>query len=101
MKCYRRIMGKTGRDRIKNGKIRERLKHESVDKILQKRQLKWFGHVVRMDETRKPRQIMEARTEGRRGRDRPRKVYMDKMEDIARKTGKRIVEMKRMARNRE
>ena len=46
-------------------------------------------------------QIMEARTEGRRGRGRPRKRYKDKTEDIARKTGKGIGEMKRMARNRE
>ena len=34
--------------------------------------------------------IMEARTEGRRGRGRPRKAYMDKIEDIAMKTGKGI-----------
>ena len=74
---------------------------EIVDEILQKRQLKWFGHVVRMDERRKPKQIMEARTEGRRGRGRPRKAYMDKIEDITRKTGKGCGEMKRMARNME
>ena len=49
----------------------------------------------------KPRQIIEARTEGTRGRGRLRKVYMDKIEDIARKTGKGIGEMKRMARNIE
>ena len=58
-------------------------------------------HVVRMGERRKPKQIMEARTEGRRGRGRPRKAYIDNIEDIARKTGKGIGEMKRMARNRE
>ena len=38
-----------------------------------------FGHVIRMDERRKPKQIMEARTKGRRGRGRPRKGYMDKI----------------------
>ena len=101
MKCYRRIMGKARRDRIRNERIREGLKQKSVYEILQKRQLKWFGHVVRKDERRKPKQIMVARTEVRRGRGRPRKAYMDKIEDIARKTGKGIGEMKRMARNRE
>ena len=44
---------------------------------------------------------MEARTIGRQERGRPRKAYMDKIEDIARKTGKGIGEMKRMARDRE
>ena len=68
---------------------------------MQKRQMKWFEHVVRMDERRKSKQIMEARTEGRRGRGRPNKVYMDGIEDIARKTGKGIGEMSWMARNRE
>ena len=38
------------------------------------------------------------RTEGRRRRGRPRIAYMDKIEDIARKTGKRVGETKRMAR---
>ena len=101
MKCYRRIMGKTRRDRIRHERIRDGLKQKSVDEILQKRQLKWFGHVVRMDERRTPRQIMDARMEGRRGRGRPRKLYMDKIEDIARKTGKEVGEMNRMARNKE
>ena len=50
---------------------------------------------------KKTQTMMEARTEGRRGRGRLRKAYMDKIEDIASKTGKGIGEMKRMARNRE
>ena len=41
-----------------------------------------------MDERRKPRQIIEARTEGRQGRGRSKKAYMDKIENIASKTGK-------------
>lgn len=101
MKCYRRIMGKTRRDRIRNDRIREDLKQESVEQKLEKRQLKWFGHVVRMDESRKPKQIMEARVEGIRTRGRPRKGYMDRIEDIGRKRGKGIGEMKRLARTRE
>ena len=40
MKYYRRIMGKTRRDRIRNERIREELKQKSVYEILQKRQLK-------------------------------------------------------------
>ena len=84
MKYYRRIIGKTRR----NERIRERLKQKSVKEFLQKKQLKWFGHVVKMEERRKTKQIMEARMKGRRGRPGPRKGYRDKIEDIARKTGK-------------
>ena len=68
-------MRNTRRDRIRNERIREGLKQKSVDEILQKRQLKLFGHVVRMDERRKSRQRTEAKTEERRDRDRPRKMY--------------------------
>ena len=50
-----RKMGKTRRDRIRNERIREALEQKSVDEILQKRQLKWFGHVVRMEARRKPK----------------------------------------------
>ena len=60
--------------------MREGLTQKSVDEILQKRQLKLFRHVVKMEERRKPREILEARTKGRRGRGRPRKGYMDKIE---------------------
>ena len=47
-------MGKTRRDRIRNERIRYGLKQKSVDEILQKRLLKWFGHVARMDEIENP-----------------------------------------------
>ena len=49
-------------DRCRNATVRER------------RKLRWYGHLVSMAEDRKPRQILEARIEGRRGRGRSRKV---------------------------
>ena len=39
---------------------------------------------------KKPKQIMGVRTEARRARGGPRKGYMDKIEDIARKSGKGV-----------
>ena len=101
MKCYRRIAGKTKRDMIRNERIREGLKQESIGGKLRKRQMKWFGHVLRMDEERKPRQMMEVRTEGRRGRGRPRMSYMDNIENQARERGKGMGELRRMARDRD
>jgi hypothetical protein len=42
-----------------------------------------------MAEGIKPRQILEARIEGKRGRGRPRKVWMDDMKEAAGRRGKR------------
>jgi hypothetical protein len=49
----------------------------------ERRQLRWYGHLVRMAEDRKQRQILEARIEGKRGRGRPRKVWMDNIKETA------------------
>jgi hypothetical protein len=53
MKCFRRIAGKTVRDSIRNERIREDLGQEGIENRLIKRQLKWYGHVVRMRGERK------------------------------------------------
>jgi hypothetical protein len=76
MKCFLWIAGKR-RDRIHNERIREDLGQEGIENRLVKRQLKWYGHVVRMGEERKPKQFLEARPEGRRPRGRPKKSYED------------------------
>jgi hypothetical protein len=78
MKCFRRIARKTRRDRIRNERIREDLEQEGIENRLVKRQLQWYGHVVRMGQERKPKQFLEARSEGRR----PRKSYEDGREEI-------------------
>jgi hypothetical protein len=50
-------------------------KHETLDQepilnYIEKRSIQWYGHVVRMQDYRKPKQTMEARREKRRGRGR-------------------------------
>jgi hypothetical protein len=59
------------------------------------------GHLVRMAEDRKPRQILEARIEGKRGRGRPRKVWMDDITEAAGRRGKTIQEARSMAITRK
>jgi hypothetical protein len=53
-----------------------------------------------MQDYRKPRQAMEARTEKRRGRGRPRKTWEDCVIDVARRKGKTFVELNRVAQDR-
>jgi hypothetical protein len=54
-----------------------------------------------MAEDRKPRQILEARIGGKRGRCRPRKVWMDDIKEAAGKRGKTIEEARSMAMTRK
>jgi hypothetical protein len=55
MKLLRRSLGKTRRDRCRNATVREQLKQESLTDGIERRKLRWYGHLVRMAEDRKPR----------------------------------------------
>ena len=57
MKCLPQISGKTKRDLIRNQKIREDLQQPPIVKRLAQRQLRWFGHLSRINEDSKPRQF--------------------------------------------
>ena len=100
-KYLRRTAGKTRRDGIRNDRIREYLNQKkTLADIIVERQLKWFGHVYRMPEERKPRQAMEVRRERRIGRGRPRIKWENTIERLGWKRGKTMIEIKRMYRNR-
>ena len=60
-----------------------------------KKSIKWYGHVIRMQDYRKPKQDMEARREKRRGRGRPRRTWEDCVIDVARRKGKTLADLKR------
>jgi hypothetical protein len=68
MKYVRKVNGKTRMDQIKNTAIRNQLKQESVEVLMEKRTLRWCGHAVRMDVERRPKLVLETRQERGRGR---------------------------------
>jgi hypothetical protein len=49
--------------------------------------LEWLGHVIRMNETRSVKKIFEGKLEGRRGKGRPRLMWINDVEDDLRKLG--------------
>src|SRR3978361_913526 len=81
MKVLRMISGVSRRDqwenRIRNERIREDLNVDSIDEAARKSRLRWFGHVRRMNESRLPKLLLNAEANGRRGRGRPRRRYLD------------------------
>jgi hypothetical protein len=73
---------------VRNVTIREELEQKPSVEQIKKRHLQWYGHVMRMAEERKPRQILGARPIGKRGRGRPRKTWEDVIEELGRRKGK-------------
>jgi hypothetical protein len=99
MKYLRKVIGKTRSDQIKNTTIRNQLKQESVEVLMEKRTLRWCGHAARMDLERRQKLVLEARPEG--GRGRPRLEWEEYVERMACKRGRKLPEVKRLAQNRE
>jgi hypothetical protein len=64
MKYLRRVIGKTRRDKIRNEMIKMNLGTQPLQNKMEQAQLRWFGHLNRMDEERLTEQVWEARTEG-------------------------------------
>jgi hypothetical protein len=50
--------------------IRNQLKQESIEVLMEKRTLRWYGHAVRMDLERRPKLVLEARKTRRKKRKR-------------------------------
>ena len=75
MKFLRSVKGCTRMDKIRNDAIREELNIESVNnKIIENRQ-KWIEHLVRMEDTRFPKAVLNYMPRGRRDRGRPRRRW--------------------------
>ncbi len=77
MRVLRRIAGKRRVDRAKNVDIREELRQEGMLEKVRRRQVSWREALAEMGPERFVRRVYEAEMEGRRGRGRPRKKWID------------------------
>ena len=79
-RCLRRIMSIKWYDRVSNFSVLNLAKMPSVDALLMNAQLRWSGHLVRMEEDRLPKQLFYSElTQGQRGRGRPKLRYKDNL----------------------
>ena len=51
LRCLRRILSITWKDRVPNNTVQERTEIPNMYTLLKQRRLRWLGHVVRMDDS--------------------------------------------------
>jgi hypothetical protein len=56
-------------------------------RFIKNRRIAWLGHVMQMDEKRTPNRILEWKPIGRRTRGRPRKRWIEDIEDDIQRMG--------------
>ncbi|XP_066964223.1 uncharacterized protein [Macrobrachium rosenbergii] len=81
MKSQRTKINKTRRDKMRNENVRTAGAAPVMNKI-EKGQLRWLGHIMRMDESRITKKRWNWIHEGRRLRGRPRKRWKGGVEEI-------------------
>jgi hypothetical protein len=64
-----------------NYKLGELVKNADIVRFIKSRRMAWLGHVMRMDEKRTPKTVLEWKPIGRRIRGRPRKRLIADIED--------------------
>jgi len=64
-----------------NYKLNERIENEDTVRSVKSRRIAWLGHVMRMDDKRTPKRILEWKPIGTRIRGRPRKRWIADIEE--------------------
>ncbi|XP_076059470.1 uncharacterized protein LOC143036099 [Oratosquilla oratoria] len=78
MRCLRRILGISWQDRVSNKNVLTQAGMASMFALLSQRQLRWLGHVSRMDDGRIPKNVLNGElATGSRPAGRPILRYKD------------------------
>ena len=101
MKCLRSMAGVSRLDRLRNEEVRERtgVRKELAGRV-DMNVLRWFGHVVRMDNERLSKRVMNARVDGRSTRGRLKYGWIDGVKKALDKRGIDVRQARESARNR-
>jgi len=65
------------KDGVPSKELRERLGIDDITLILQQNRLRWYGHVVRKEDTDWVKKRMEYEVEGSRPRGRPKRMWRE------------------------
>ena len=100
MRCLRRLLGISYRDRITNLEVRRRVsqgvrQYEDLLTIVKQRKLRWYGHVTRSNGLAKT--ILQGTVQGKRRKGRQKKKWAD---NITEWTGESFAATQEIAHNR-
>uniref|UniRef100_A0A8C6KHS8 Reverse transcriptase domain-containing protein n=1 Tax=Nothobranchius furzeri TaxID=105023 RepID=A0A8C6KHS8_NOTFU len=84
MSFLQRVAGLSLRDRVRSSVIREGLGVDPLLLHIERSQLRWLGHLVKMPPGRLPGEVFRARPTGRRPKGRPRTRRRDYVSHLAR-----------------
>jgi hypothetical protein len=101
MRFLRKIEGRTRMDRIRNKIIRETAGVQPIQEYVERSQLRWYGHVNRMDDKRIVTRVCEARETGKSPKGRPRKTWRKGLQEVTRQKGVTWKEVERIGKDRE
>lgn len=100
MRCLRRVINKTRRDRIRNQDIRNIIGIPPCLDYIEQQRLHWFGHLVRMQHDQTAAQAYHQQYSGYKARGRPRKRWIDGVSEACQKQGLNIKEATTLAYER-
>lgn len=99
MGCYRKLLGISWRQKVRNETIRNQLgKQKSVYDKVRERKLGLFGHICRMTDDRLIKRVLMRKRDWKRKVGRPAKKWID---DITEWTGVGILSSIKMAKDRK
>ena len=79
-RCLRSILGIKWQDHVSNEEVLKRASLPSIESILLQVQLRWAGHVTRMEDVRTPKAVFFSEIQERKSdRGAPRKRYKDRL----------------------
>jgi len=67
--------------------LNELIENTDVVRFIKSRRITWLGHVMKMDEKRTPKGVLEWKPNGRRTRGRPRKRWIEDVEEDIQRMG--------------
>jgi hypothetical protein len=71
----------TKEDKIRNEYVRGSINVSTIVNKMRENKFRWFGHVMRQEETKAVRVVMKMNVEGKRRRGRPKKRWLDIIEN--------------------